>query len=260
MRLSQYAVLGFFFTTFILARPAPAQGTKKESARTPVLVELFTSEGCSSCPPADRLLQKLDQSQPIQNAEAVVLSEHVDYWDHDGWRDPFSGSFFTQRQHQYGSRFGLDDVYTPQMVVNGKAQFVGNDSARAIQAIAEAARAQTISVGISNAMFGNGVLKFRVDAVAPASGKPAELYVVLALDRASSHVSAGENSGRELTHVSVARQFTTLGMIAPGPVFVKDVEFKLSKDWTPGNIRVIAFLQEPGQGAVLGVAVQRVTK
>lgn len=146
------------------------------------------------------------------------------------------------------------------MVVNGKAQFVGNDSARAIQAIAEAARAQTISVGISNAMFDHGVLKFRVDAAAPASGKPAELYVVLALDRASSHVSAGENSGRELTHVSVARQFTSLGMIASGPVFVKDVEFKLSKDWTPGNIRVIAFLQEPGQGAVLGVAVQRVTK
>src|SRR5690242_11936677 len=160
---------------------APHPVAAADSAHSPVLVELFTSEGCSSCPPADRLLQKLDQSQPIQNAEAVVLSEHVDYWDHDGWRDPFSGSFFTQRQHQYGSRFGLDDVYTPQMVVNGKAQFVGNDSARAIQAIAEAARAQTISVGLSNAMFDHGVLKFRVDAAAPASGKPAELYVVLAL-------------------------------------------------------------------------------
>ncbi len=95
-----------------------------EPVRAPVLVELFTSEGCSSCPPADRLLEQLDP-------HVIVLSEHVDYWDHQGWKDPYSSHSYTQRQESYGRQFAIDGVYTPQMVIDGVAQFNGSDAQRA---------------------------------------------------------------------------------------------------------------------------------
>ena len=101
-----------------------------ENSRAPILVELFTSEGCSSCPPADRLLQQLD-------GQVVVLSEHVDYWNHLGWRDPFSSAAFSQRQEAYGRRLHAES-YTPQMVIDGGVEFVGNDAHRAAQEIERA--------------------------------------------------------------------------------------------------------------------------
>jgi hypothetical protein len=103
-----------------------------DPVRRPVLVELFTSEGCSSCPPADRQLQQLD-------SEVIVLSEHVDYWDRLGWKDKFSSPAFTGRQETYVKQFGIDSPYTPQMVVDGVAQFTGGDTGRAAVEIDKAA-------------------------------------------------------------------------------------------------------------------------
>ena len=115
-----------------------------------VLVELFTSEGCSSCPPADRLLAALDRQQPVPGTTIVVLSEHVDYWDHAGWRDPFSSHQWTERQNDYGRQFGLDSVYTPQMVIDGSTQASGSDGRAVLSAIERSAKQPHIEIAISS--------------------------------------------------------------------------------------------------------------
>src|SRR4051794_16154553 len=162
-----------------------------EPARAPVLVELFTSEGCSSCPPADRLLEKLDP-------QVIVLSEHVDYWDRLGWRDPYSSHAATLRQEAYARGFGIEGPYTPQIVIDGAVEFVGNDSRRVADEIARARGREKIGIRLARTESG---VRIEIDPAA----KPADVMLALADDTGTSQVAAGENKGRRLHHVAIVR-------------------------------------------------------
>ncbi len=185
-------------------------GASQAAPSVPVLVELFTSEGCSSCPPADALLQQLDGSQAIPGTQLIVLSEHVDYWNQIGWKDPFSSSFFSDRQNSYAHRFGLGSVYTPQMVVDGTTEFVGNNSRSAKQAIEKARSLQKFPVRISAvALQRSGILDAHVEVEASSSADyQSDIYLVVALNHCESQVGGGENQGRRLTHVAVVQSLT----------------------------------------------------
>jgi len=247
-------------TVFLITAWAVVRGSEplhESGARTPVLVELFTSEGCSSCPPADRFLQKLD-GQPIPGAEMIVLSEHVDYWNHIGWKDPYSARFYSERQSAYAKRFGLDSVYTPQIVVDGASEFVGSNSRLADKAFTKAlgipkipVHLSSISADASNTLHAH----LETGTLGSSFGSPeADVYVAVALNRAESQVSAGENSGHRLAHVSVVRSLTKIGALKQGQALAQDVQLKLEPGSGSRNLRLIAFVQEPRQGRVLGAA------
>ena len=251
--LSLIAVLSM--TAWILARGS--ESVQGPDPRTPVLVELFTSEGCSSCPPADRFLERLDR-QPIPGEEMIVLSEHVDYWNRIGWKDPYSARFYSERQSAYARRFGLDSVYTPQMVVDGSSEFVGSDTGEADKAFGKALGILKIPVRLSRISAGApdtlGVHLETGTLDSSFGPREAEVYVAIALNRAESQVSAGENAGHKLAHVSVVRSLRKIGDLKRGQGLSQAVQMKLEPESDPGNLRLIAFVQEPGQGRVLGAA------
>ncbi len=192
------------------AAPAPA------ATRTPVIVELFTSEGCSSCPPADSLLSRFEKTSPVPGTQVIALGEHVDYWNHGGWADRFSASRYSARQSDYSRTFGLGQVYTPQMVVDGHAQFVGSDVDAARTAIARAARQPKADVELTRSA-GSDTLTVRVERL-PDSVKsdPADVILAITEDGLSSSVGGGENAERTLEHVAVVRQLRVLGVTSGG--------------------------------------------
>ena len=239
----------------------PASVTAEQGERRPVVVELFTSEGCSSCPPADALLEKLDQAQLVSGAQVIPMSEHVDYWNYIGWTDPYSSSTFSRRQDGYARRFGLQSIYTPQVVIDGSAELVGNDDRRIKEAIKKSSQAAKVEIRISPVTDTSGVPTVNVD-VAPVSQptglKDAHLILALANNSAVSHVLRGENRGRELRHVAVVRSLTDLGRFNPIKGFSQSVPLTGElKQWD--GMRLIAFVQEREYGRIQGAAVRVLT-
>ena len=258
------SILFLFLLTFGLP-PLAASENSQNASPVPVLVELFTSEGCSSCPPADALLQQLDHPQPVSRIRVIVLSEHVDYWNHDGWKDPYSSSIFSDRQSSYEPHFGVPGPYTPQMVVDGVSELNGSKADLAAHTIDEAARnhPKTVVRGFYAPGEGSKALRVRlsVDALPPAcKASKANVYLVVALDYAQSHVHAGENNGRVLSHVAVAQKIEKVGVVEKGKDFARDWTLKLDAALDLSNLRVIAFVQVGDSGPVLGaslVGIQR---
>ncbi len=220
--------------------------------RAPVLIELFTSEGCSSCPPADALVQQLDAKQPIAGVEIIVLSEHVDYWNHDGWKDPYSSAAWSERQSGYAKALGFSDVYTPQLLINGSVELPRANQQQMTQALEKAASAANVAIKLNSLGVDGAVLHGHIQADGHALKHNADVYLALALSHAESQVASGENRGRHLTHVAVLKQLKKLATVHAGDSISQDFEWKLAPETGFGNIRLIAFVQEPGQGKVLG--------
>jgi hypothetical protein len=229
---------------------APPAGSQ---TATPVLVELFTSEGCSSCPPADKLLGRLVNETPINGTDVIALGYHVDYWDRLGWKDRFSSAAYTERQNRYAAAWKSDQIYTPQTVVDGRVALVGTDAAKIVQAIADARsrpRAQvTVSVG------GDAKRVVTLDVAPPAGVAMAgDVFLVVAEDGLATDVKAGENANRRIEHSGVVRRVDKVGRLQSGQTCkVSDYALKLDPSWKAGALRAVAIVQDDKTRAVLGV-------
>lgn len=257
-------MLAFFLVSVLVA--ARKLATFPDHKRTPVVVELFTSEGCSSCPPADAVLAHLETTQPVASAEIIALGQHVDYWNRLGWADPYSSAQFSARQSEYAQVFGTNRIYTPQMIVDGKFEFVGSDMAKARGAIAKAAQApkatvratfaKTLAEGSSAAI----PLQVRVEGLPVISaGDVAEVFLAITENRLDSKVSRGENAGRHLTHSAVVRKLSVIGKVnsqAPEGFSAEPI-VTIESRWRRENLKAVVIVQERASRRVLGAAVVR---
>ena len=226
----------------------------------PVFVELFTSEGCSSCPPADEFLQRLDAMQPLPGAQMIVVSEHVDYFNHEGWKDPYSSSSITNRQFGYVHAFGLKDGYTPQMIVDGSWELHLDNPQQEMQVFHKAAAVEMIPVQIGPVHISSTdpkTIQAHVDVRGNGLHGKANVYAAVALDHAQSHVERGENSGKDLQHVSVLVQLVKLGSLKADSEFSQDLQIKMKPAWQGKELRILVFVQHSDAGSVVGAAMRK---
>jgi hypothetical protein len=197
------------------------------------VVELFTSEGCSSCPAADEAIIELSKKFP---ENVYFLGYHVDYWDHLGWKDEYSSKAFTKRQEQYANEFNLNSIYTPQVVVNGKAEFVGSDKNKLEQTIQEELKNKSgITIGLNAKLEGQD--KINVTYKTNDLGNGEELNIALIQLMATTQVKRGENHDRELHHINIVRDLKN------GYSNSSSVIFKLPPDLTAKDLKIVAFAQ-----------------
>jgi len=231
----------------------------------PVVLELFTSQGCSSCPAADRLLTRLG-AEPELASRLFPLAFHVDYWNHIGWTDPFSSRDWTERQRRYARELSGGRVYTPQLVVNGRTQTVGNDEDEVLALLREALAgkpAADLHVQLSAA---GGPDRLRAEVTAELARAPEaqsqvkvkslELLVALYQKDLTTSVGRGENEGRTLENDYVVRHLERAGKLPAeaGASTEAAVTFSLEPDWNRSDLGVVAFLQDPNTLAIHGAA------
>jgi hypothetical protein len=242
--IHKYILLVTFLVTFA-GRPGKSQLNNPPDDGFAVL-ELFTSEGCSSCPPADELMASI---QKETKGEAVfIIAYHVDYWDRLGWKDVFSSPAYSDRQQQYGRWLNVSPIYTPQVVVNGKEQFVGSESSAIHKAITEQLKVKPGTTLTLQAIQGNGKLNLKYQATSIKSG--CRLMIALLQKSAQSHVGRGENQGRLLSHIQIVRKLQS--EVLSGGSGNSTIE--LPKDFNTQTWEVLAFIQDQHNGAILSIA------
>ncbi len=253
-----------FFAASVSQTKAQVSGA--EAQRRPVIVELFTSEGCSSCPPADALLHKLQAEQPIKGAEVIALEEHVDYWNHDGWTDPYSSSEWTERQLDYEAPLKISQSYTPEMVVDGEAAFVGSYERKAESEIEKASHDAKTKVMITPAPPDTKQSQnFAVSVgTLPESsvGDAAEVWLAVTEDGLQSSVSRGENAGQVLLHTATLRSLQKLGVADPDykpTSFAGTANVTFESHWSREKLRLTVFIQEKKNRKILGASTTKIT-
>ena len=231
--------LSLLLLTFFGCTHVQSQGAKSDMS--PIVIELFTSEGCSSCPPADDLIAKIKKE--YANQPVYILAYHVDYWDRLGWKDTFSDAIYSKRQYKYASWIKTSSVYTPQIIVNGTAQFVGSNTARLRSELVKTSGLQenTISLKTHKKESGELEVNFNLKVI----DKQNTLNVALVEDEATVQVKRGENSNRNLHHVNIVRALKNVDAVNSG-----SVSFTLQKDLTE-NYHIIAFLQNSKTGKII---------
>jgi hypothetical protein len=243
------------------AGDAPPAAESTTGSKTPVLLELFTSQGCSSCPPADRLLSEL-AADPSLAGEVVPIAFHVDYWNHIGWTDPFSSKRWSQRQRRYAGELEEGRVYTPQLVVNGRRHLVGSRRGAVLEAVREArgqAPAARLELGVGEAAGGTLPVTVSARLLRDAGERPLTLWVALWQDGLVTPVSRGENADRVLRDDRVVRSLVRAAEVSAerGAEVTARVELPLGADWPHADLGVAAFLQEAAAGPVHAAAAAR---
>lgn len=223
---------------------------------TVVVAELFTSEGCSSCPPADTLMRQLADAQPFDGAQLIALEEHVDYWDRLGWRDPFSSEQFTSRQTEYNDRvFRSSAIYTPQLVVDGVRECVGSNRSAIHEIVADSIRRPRAAVRVQSVVAASH-LSVTVSIDVPAAVERrgvADVFVIVAERGLVSVVRHGENGGRTLVHGAVARSLAPLGGVSQRDrAFAGTVDVAVARNWNIGNLQIVGVIQERDSRRILG--------
>lgn len=249
MRMKRiFALAALAIAVISICMAVLAKTTEPGVPQRAVVVELFTSEGCSSCPPADELLGHLRQDLSAKNVQVIPLGFHVDYWNSLGWKDRFSSAEYTQRQEQYTQSLKVDGPYTPEMVVDGAVEFVGNDAGRAQSTIRQQA-AQLAEAQVTIASAGADQLKVQV------KGPTGNALVMLAIteDNLSTQVGSGENGGRTLHHAAVVRELRQVGTLKNGTMETT-VPLKLEKDWKRNDLRAVVLVQNGPSGKIEGAA------
>jgi hypothetical protein len=230
-----------------------------ESVPSPVLVELFTAEGCSSCPPADAFVMQLDALQPISGTQLIVLSEHMNYWN-DSWPDPFASTKLTARQADYVRALKRSSPYTPQLIVDGTMEVRLNDRPGMEHIFHAAAASPKIPVSLTSIRVEPGTpayLSGNIEVDGSLEEHRATVYLATALDRIQTKVLRGENRGKTLAHVAVVEYFSRLGDLKPGQNFNQSFRVPLERELASNDARLIVFVQEAGNGKVVGAAMQR---
>lgn len=247
----------FIFSTFGRGSGTDAPRISGGAPRV-VVVELFTSEGCSSCPPADALLKELSEQQKMDDVQIVALEEHVDYWNHLGWRDPYSAAEFSERQNDYSHAFGADGVYTPQMIVDGQHEIVGSRSLAAREAIQKAAgqpKAEIVLLSSANAASGKTVFEVQIKSLDGISPRGAtELWLAVTEKGLQTDVKAGENSGETLKHAAVVRSLRKIDTIREPAGYSREFQAAIEPGWKKENLAVVVILAEKSSRKIIGAA------